>query len=440
MGTDGVIFPAVGTFGGRTALTAGFAVVSTDAGHSGGDAEFGVDPQARLDYGYNAVDQVTRQAKAILLRAYGRKPEHSYLVGCSGGGRQGFMAAQRFPDSFDGIVAGSPAFDLARVTVASAWNTQAVARIATTVDADGKPYLPATFSDADLALLVDAVLRECDANDGLADGIVGDLPGCHFAPAVLECAQAKDPTCLTAEQISALDEIFGGARNSRGEPLYSDFPYDAGIGDSSPLGSLRAWTLGSSRVPVNNSLNIGLVAGILAFISVTPPVETQDPLGFLLDFDFDEDAPKIFATSGEYEQSSVEFLNATSTDLSAFRQRGGKLIAYHGASDGVFSANDTIRWFERLDTAESGRAAEFARLFVVPGMGHCAGGPATDGFDAVTAIVDWVERGVAPDEIVATANPGSPFPGRTRPLCPYPQQARYRGEGSVEVADNFTCR
>src|SRR5262249_39636301 len=189
---------------------------------------------ARLDYGYNAVDQVTRQAKAILLRAYGREPEHSYLIGCSGGGRQGFLAAQRFPDFFDGIVAGSPAFDLARVTVASARNTQAVARSATTFDPDGKPYLPATFSDADLALLVDAVLRACDANDGLADGIVDDLPGCRFDPAVLECAQAKDPTCLTAGQISALEKIFGGARNSSGEPLYSDFPYDAGLADPSP--------------------------------------------------------------------------------------------------------------------------------------------------------------------------------------------------------------
>jgi feruloyl esterase len=440
MGTDGVVFSAIGSFAGGTALAAGFAVVSTDAGHSGGGPEFGLDPQARLDYGYNAIDQVTRLAKAILVRTYGRAPEHSYLVGCSGGGRQGFMAAQRFPDFFDGIVAGAPAFNLPRATIAGAWNTQAVAAIATTVDATGKPYLPATFSDPDLRLLADAVLRECDANDGLADGIVDDLPGCRFQPGVLLCAEAKASTCLTAQQISALEAIFGGARNSGGEPLYTGFPYDGGIGDPGPLGSLRAWTLGSPSVPVNSSLDGTLVASILAFVSITPPVATTDLLGFLLDFDFDRDAPKIFATAGEYDQSSVEFMGATSTDLAAFRRRGGKLIVYHGASDGVFSANDTIRWYEELDAANAGRAADFARLFVVPGMGHCAGGPATDGFDAVAAIVDWVEDGISPDRIVARASPSSPFPGRTRPLCPYPLQTRYRGEGSIEAAESFTCR
>jgi Tannase and feruloyl esterase len=439
-GTDGGVAPAFGAVLGGSALGLGFAVVSTDAGHRGGGPEFGLDPEARRDYGYDAIEQVTRLSRDLFARVYAREPEHSYFVGCSNGGRQGFVAMQRFPELFDGIIAGSPGFNLPRAALGEAWNTQAVAAIAKTTDATGKPYLPATFSDDDLALLAAAILRACDAADGLADGIIDDLPACRFDPEALRCLRAKDASCLDAGQVGALAKIFGGARDSRGEALYSDFPWDAGVGDPSPIGSLRGWTLGSPRIPFNSALNTTLGAGALAFIFVTPPVPTEDPLQFVLDFDFDRDAPKILATAGDYEESAVEFMTATSTDLSAFRRHGGKLIVYHGASDGVFSVNDTIRWYEGVREASGRRAADFARLFVVPGMGHCAGGPATDSFDAFTAIVDWVERGVPPDELVATAAAASPFPGRTRPLCPYPLQSRYRGQGSIESASSFVCR
>jgi pimeloyl-ACP methyl ester carboxylesterase len=438
-GTDGAITAAIGFYGGGSALAQGYAVVSTDAGHSGGGPEFGLDPRARIDYGYAALDRVTRLAKDVLGRVYGHGPARSYFVGCSNGGRQGFVAAQRFPDAFDGIVAGAPGFNLPRAAVGEAWNTQAVAAIATTRDPSGKPYLPSTFSAADLALLANGILEECDGNDGLVDGMVDDLPSCRFAPAVLQCPGAKAPACLDAAQVGALAKIFGGARSSRGEALYSDFPYDPGIGDPSPIGSLRAWTLGNPAIPVNTALNATLGAGALAFIFVTPPVDTADPLGFALDFDFDRDAPKIFAIEGDYNESSVEFMTATSTDLSAFRRRGGKLLVYHGAADGVFSVNDTIRWYEGVAEA-SDDASDFARLFVVPGMGHCGGGPATDSFDAFAALAAWVEEGEAPDRLVATASASAPFAGRTRPLCPYPKQARYRGEGSIEEADSFDCR
>jgi feruloyl esterase len=438
-GTDGLVIAAFGTFPGGSALALGFAVVSTDAGHRGGP-EFGHDAEARRDYGYDAIEQVTTVSRSLMVRVYGSEPERSYLVGCSNGGRQGFVAMERFPDLFDGIVAGAPGFNLPRAALGEAWNTQAVAEIATTVDPNGKPYLPATFSDADLALLAASILDECDANDGLADGIVDDLPGCRFRPDTLTCPGAKEPTCLSAAQVAALEKIFGGARNSQGEALYSDFPYDGGVGDPSPIGSLRGWTLGSPQIPVNTALNASLGAGALAFLFVTPPADTADVLQFVLDFDFDRDAPKIFATAGEFTESAVEYMTATSTDLGPFRERGGKLLVFHGASDGVFSVNDTIRWYEGVDAAEGGRAEEFARLFVVPGMGHCAGGPATDRFDTFTAIVDWVERGIAPDQLVASASETSPFPGRTRPLCPYPLRTRYRGEGSIESAASFECR
>jgi hypothetical protein len=439
-GSDGFVATAFGVTGGRSALGLGFAVVTTDSGHEGSDQEFGFDPQARVDYGYRALDVVTKHAKGVIADAYGRAPDRSYLVGCSNGGRQGFIATQRFADQYDGVLAGAPAFDVARASVAAAWNTQAVAAIATISDATGHPYLPATFSDADLDLLEAGILARCDANDGLADGIVDDLPDCDFDPGLLACAGAKTASCLDAAQVGALRKIFGGARSSRGEALYSDFFYDGGVGDPSPIGSLRGWSLGSTRVPVNNSSNVTLVAGLLSRVFMTPPRDDVDLVGFMLDFDFDRDAPQIFATSGAYAESGSELVSATSTDLSAFRERGGKLIAYHGASDGVFSVKRTMRWFEDLDASSDGGAAGFARLFVVPGMGHCAGGPATDGFDAFSALVDWVENDVAPDRLVATASAASPFPGRTRPLCPYPRQTRYRGTGDIETAASFDCR
>jgi feruloyl esterase len=161
---------------------------------------------------------------------------------------------------------------------------------------------------------------------------------------------------------------------------------------------------------------------------------------FSLGFDMDRDAPRIFARAGAFTESSWELVGAQRTDLSAFRRRGGKLIVPHGLSDPVFSANDTMRWWDRVNAAAGGRATEFVRVFPVPGMAHCGGGPATDQYDCLTAIVDWVERGVAPDRIIARAGTSSPWPGRTRPLCPYPLVARYAGSGSLDEAANFACR
>jgi hypothetical protein len=338
------------------------------------------------------------------------------------------------------VLAGAPAFDVTRASLASAWNTQAVAAIARSTDPTGHPYLPATFSDGDLDLLAAGVVARCDASDGLADGIIDDLPECDFDPGQLQCTGEKNASCLDAAQVGALRAIFGGARSPRGEALYASFFYDAGVADRSPIGSLRGWTLGNASVPVNSASNVTLVAGLLSFVFTTPPVETGDLVTFMLDYDFERDPPKLVATSPPFSESSSEFMNATSTDLSAFRARGGKLIVYHGASDGVFSVKDTMRWFDDLDATSGGGASDFARLFIVPGMGHCAGGPATDGFDAFTALMDWVEHGVAPERIVATASAASPWPGRNRPLCPYPRQTRYLGSGDTESAASFECR
>ncbi|HRO61838.1 MAG TPA: tannase/feruloyl esterase family alpha/beta hydrolase, partial [Burkholderiaceae bacterium] len=462
-GTDGNLGAATGATmaGERSALARGFAVVSTDAGHDnavnndpdrGGSATFGLDPQARLDYGYNALDAVTRQAKGLLETFYDRPPEYSYFVGCSNGGRQAMMASQRFPEHFDGIVAGNPGFNLPRAGIAEAWDSQQFASAARAIDASqvdpqGHPLIRFGFSPSDLQLVADDILAVCDKLDGVEDGIVGDFAPCNYDPAVrlpaLQCLITKQPGCLAVSQVQALQRVMAGPRNSANEPLYSDWPWDPGIA----AGGWRAWKLETApNAPVNNAINLTLGAAALPYVFTTPPTITTDLVGYMLNFDMDNDAPKIEATSGEFSTPAMQFMAANSTDLSAFRARGAKMIVYHGLADPVFSFNDTRNWYGGVVAASGGsnaglaNARSFVRLFPVPGMNHCSGGPATDRFDALTAVVDWVEQGVAPDSILASANPASGFAGRTRPLCPYPQVARYDGSSDIEQAASFVCR
>lgn len=453
-GTDGTLGDA-GIANGVLAM--GYAVVSTDAGHdntidydpsAGGTAGFGVDPQARIDYGYNAVDQVTQTAKSIINSYYGNNILYSYFVGCSNGGRQAMVASQRFPNYFNGIVAGDPGFDLPKAAVAEAWNEQALAPLATELSTEGEPYLPNTFSATDLALASNAILAACDALDGLVDGIVDNYPACtndRVYPQLkaIQCTGPKTSTCLSAGQIEALKIIYAGPHNSHWKPLYTDWQWDPGI--SGPL-SLTLWDLGTPAPPntplVNNALNLTLGGGALPLIFVTPPAIT--PVtgleAYIFDFNFDTDAPKIFETSGIYTESSMEFMTARSTDLQPFKEQGGKLIIYEGNSDGVFSPHDIIRWYNAMNIEMDGKAENFARLFMVPGMGHCGTGPGTTTFDTLTPLVNWVEKGIAPDSIIATAPAGTPWPGRTRPLCPYPKQTRYIGSGDINNATNFVCK
>ena len=455
-GTDGTIGDALGS----GSLSKGYAVVSTDAGHdntidydpnAGGTAAFGVDPQARIDYGYNAVDEVTQVSKHIFKRYYGKRPHYSYFVGCSNGGRQGMVASQRFPTYFDGIVAGDPGFNLPKAAVAEAWNEQALAPLHTNLSTNGQPYLPDTFSDADLALAANAILAACDDLDGLVDGIVDNYPACtnhRVYPQLkaIQCTGPKTASCLSAGQIEALKIIYAGPENSRGKRLYSDWQWDPGIYTPGFGLGFRFWNLGTPAAPggplVNNAANLTLGGGALPLIFVTPPAIT--PVtgleGYIFGFNFDTDAPKIFKTSGIYTESSMEFMTARSTDLWPFKKHGGKMIIYHGNADAVFSPHDTINWYEAMNERMSGKAQSFIRLFLVPGMTHCFTGPATSAFDSFTSLVNWVEHGIAPDSIVATAPPGTPWPGRTRPLCPYPKQTRYIGSGSIEDAANFVCR
>jgi feruloyl esterase len=422
-GLNGVLSPALGSVpGARSALLRGYAVVSTDSGHRSGnaiDSRFAADQQARLDFAYQAVPRVTREAKSMVGRYYGRKPDRSYFMGCSTGGREAMLAAQRLPLEFDGVISGDPAFSFTRMVVNQIWAWQQVARIAPR-DAQGKPRYHETFSDAQLRSLSDAVLRECDAHDGLADGIIGDHKACRFDPASQACGARGAPAaplCLSRPQVGALHAIFGGARTSRGEAIYGSFPYDTGI--SSP--AWRGMYLGSEGGQPGNALLGGMT---LRNYVLTPPDPAFDPLSM----DFDGVLPKI-AEAGA-------ITDALATQHASFAGRGGKLILYHGLSDQGMSSDALIRWYESVIPRGPKGPQDWARLYLVPGMTHCAGGQSTDEFDMLTALENWVEKGQAPDRVVAA---GKAFPGRTRPLCPWPQVARYHG-GDPEDARSFSCR
>ena len=444
------------------ALGEGFAVVSQDSGHDNkanynadrqGTIAFGFDPQARRDYGYASYEVVANTAKALIKAYYGRMPDRSYFVGCSNGGREGMIFAQRYPEVFDGIVAASPAFALPKPALAEIWDTQAFARLAGKmglIGKDGLPNINKTFSDKDLAIASNAITEACDALDGTKDGIIEAFEQCTTArvsPALAAktCTGAKTDSCITEDQVETLKRIYGGVHKSDGTPLYASFPWDRGLGgksgDSYNQG-WRIWKIGTydNKVP---SINVVLGGPAMSVFTDEPKPLHDDAttyLTFELNYDLDKDSNAIYATNKTYTQSAWSVVSAQSTDLSAFKAHGGKMIVPHGASDPIFSINDTIAWWKKVNEAQGGKAADFVRVFPVPGMNHCSGGPATDEFDSLTAIMDWVEHGVAPDRIRAMAGPNTPWPGRTRPLCPYPQIAEYTGDGSIEDSSSFVCR
>ncbi len=424
-GLDGVVRPAIGmsTNGATPALARGYAVVSTDAGHEGiANSIFGKEQQARLDYAYNAIGEVTRVAKQLLTHFYGDPAKHSYFVGCSNGGRQAMMAAQRFPLEFDGIVAGDPGFRLSHAAIAEAWDTESFNSVAPTDDA-GHPILSEAFSQDDLDLVSKAVLDQCDALDGIKDGEINNIAACKFTPQSLLCKPGQSTKCLPQKKIDALKRSFGGARTSTGAALYSSWPYDAGIASE----GWRMWKLGNSKTAQPNALNAILGGASLRDYFVHPFIPNLDQANV----DYDKIAAQV--------EQTHEINDPTSTDYSTFAARGGKVIFYQGISDPVFSANDLIQYYDRfvLDAGGLEKAQTEARLFLIPGMTHCGMGPATDQFDALAALENWVEKDQAPTRILAR---GQAFPNRTRPLCPYPQYASYKGSGNPEDAVNFECK
>lgn len=407
-GLNGIIRPPLGTdaAGGIPALSRGFAVVSTDSGHRGSmpfDAGFIADQEALLNFYQFANARVTEVARQIVGRYYGRAAHHSYFIGCSTGGREGMIMSQRYPYYYDGIVSGAPAMRTGFSNLALKWVSVSLNQEAPR-DASGKPMTDAVFSEVEKRLIIDSFLKKCDANDGVADGMVFDTHGCKFDPVDLVCSTGKKDSCLSSDQAYALKKAFAGPRDSRGIAVYPGFLFDTGIADK-------------GRIP-------GLLSG------GTSPVDQA--AGAAMKQDVDAEA------MAAVEQTAA-FGDSTWTNLNSFSGNGGKLIFYHGVSDAWFSALDTIGYYERMSKENGGmdRVRNWSRAFLVPGMAHCRGGKALDQFDMLTAIVDWVENGRAPDEVIAT---GRAFPGRSRPLCPYPEFAHYRGSGDPEDAANFECR
>lgn len=424
-GMDGVVGQALGAipFRGASALPAldrGYAVVATDSGHTGkdnADSHFAVDQQARLDYAYAAIGSVTAQAKAMILAYYGKAPEHSVFMGCSNGGRSALVAAQRYPTQFDGIIAGNPGLRLSRAAVAQAWDTQAFSRAAPRT-ADGQPILAQALTQADQDLVAKAVLDKCDALDGLKDGSIDAMSRCHFDPAVLTCKTAQQQGCLSQAKVDALHAVFNGAHDSHGQALYSDWPWDAGIASD----GWRVWKLGQSNTAKPDARNATLTPGSLGLYFMTPAQAHLD----MTTFNFDQ--------AVETTAQTAAINDAVATQYATFTHGGGKLLVIQGNSDPVFSANDLRRYWARLTADNGGRqqAEQWARLFVVPGMTHCGDGPALDDFDPLTAMETWQNQQQAPAQLMAR---GTAFPGRTRPLCAYPQEAHYQGHGEV-----FACQ
>ena len=458
-GNDGVVLPATGdqpnalASGGVPALARGFAVLSSDSGHSGADpvnnplglaagAAFGLDPQARRDYGYSADITLAPIAKAIIAAQYGRKPDFSYMFGCSNGGRHTMVAATRMPDAYDGFLVGDPGFDLPRAAIQHAWDAQAF------VKAD--PDIRKSITADDAALVSRKIIAVCDKLDGLEDGLTANLAACQkaFDFDRLACAEGANSDCLPKAKVEALKMSFAGPKNSKGEALYSDWPVDGGVG----TGNWRLWKIESPIPPWDHYPIIATMgAASLDYIFTTPPTPIVGSIDCLmkslLAFNFDTGAPKIYAKTNAYPDSAMEFMTPPDVDdpkLAQFRQLGRKMTIYHGQADPVFSINDTIRWYDRLNANLDGKAEANVRLFAVPGMTHCSDGLALDKFDALTALVGWVENGKAPDRIIASVDPtnkeipASWSPNCTRPLCPWPKYAKYAG-GDPESAASFEC-
>jgi hypothetical protein len=388
------------------ALARGFAVLTTDSGHKSSavfDASFFADQEATVNFLYQAVAKVAQVGKQVVTAYYGHAAAHSYFMGCSTGGREAMLMAQRYPRFFDGIVAGAPAMRTSYSNLADRWVAVSLNQVAPK-DEHGRPQTSRALSDDDRKLVITSLLKACDANDGLVDGMILDPQGCAFNPADLACKGPKTASCLEPQQAVALAKAFAGPKDSRANQVYPGFWFDTGIADQQGIPGL----LNPGPSPVGGPV-----------LSTEMDVET--------------------------EQMHANTANAALGDtahwiqLNTFSGHGGKLIFFHGVSDPWFSAQDTVRYYEQLGQANGGLDAlsGWSRLFLVPGMGHCAGGSAAlDHFDLIDPIVDWVEKGRAPQSVLAT---GKSFPKRSRPLCPYPQHAHYRGSGDPERTASFEC-
>jgi feruloyl esterase len=372
----------------------GYATAMTDTGHSGGSGSFALGhPEKLIDFAYRAVHEMAVKSKAVIAAYYGKPARLSYWNGCSSGGKQGLKEAQRFPDDFDGIIAGAPANYWTHLTAQSVWTVEAAKR-------DPAGDIPAAKAQA----LHRAVLAACDALDGVKDGSIEDPTHCKFDPKELECKNADAPDCLTAAQVETAHKILAGPVNPRTKQQV--FP---GFEPGSELG----W-------PQTFQMAGGLGGDYFKYVVF------KDANWDLKSLNYDSD----IALADRTDDGTI---NATDPNLAPFFKHGGKLLMYHGWADPLIPSENSIDYYKSVQS-KLGNVDDSVRLFMAPGVGHCAGGEGPSTFDMLGALEQWVEQKQPPASVVASR------PGRTRPLCPYPQSAVYKGSGSIDEAQNFECK
>ena len=409
------------------ALKHGYAATATDTGHAGSPIDAGWalgHPEKIVDFGHRGIHEMTRVAKAVVQAYYSKVPQRSYFAGCSDGGREALMEAQRYPEDYDGILAGAPANNWTPLLTTGAYDTQALTMNAAS-------FIP----PAKIATIASAVNKACDGLDGVRDGILNDPRQCYFDHATIQCKAEDSDKCLTAAQVVALKKLYAGTPDSTGHIVYPGYLPGAEEGE----GGWGLWITGSAP---GKSLMAAFANGFFSdFVYEKPDWDLKT---------FGVDAGLKTAT-----EKTAQALNATDPDLKPFQARGGKLILYHGWNDPAISALNTVNYYESvIQTMGQKEVDSFARLYMVPGMQHCEGGPGADSFGQVgelkfddpthsvdAALERWVEKGKAPGEIIASKAAGKGSQGKemTRPLCPYPQAAKYKGSGATNDAGSFVC-
>jgi feruloyl esterase len=405
------------------AVAHGYAAASTDTGHQAAgstpNAEWALKhPEKIADFGYRSIHETALAAKQIVAAFYGNGPQHSYFNSCSNGGRQALMEAERYPADYDGIIAGAPANYWTHLISAAASGVKATL-------SEAASYI----SPAKLPAIEAAALAQCDGLDGVKDGVIENPLACHFDPAVLKCPGAESDACLTGPQLAALTSIYGGLKGGKGQSLFPGLSPGA---EAEP-GAWGAWVTGTT--PRESQMYFFSTQFFQNMVY-------SDPAWRFQSFDPDRDTK-----AADDQLASV--LNSTNPDLSAFQKRGGKLILYHGWADAAIPARNTVDFFEAVN-AKTGGAQNLVRLYMVPGMGHCGGGPGPNLFgqasvahadpqhDIDAALEAWVEKGQAPAAIVASKVEKGKVT-RTRPLCPWPAVAKWDGKGSTDEAASFSC-
>jgi feruloyl esterase len=385
-------------------LRRGYAVSSNDTGHAdpGSGAQFALNREKLVDFAYRAMHEMTVHSKTIVASFYRRPPRLSYYQGCSTGGRQGMMEAQRYPDDFDGIIAGAPVYNMVHMNVSQTALQVEMLR-------NPERLLP----QSKVTMLANAVVAACDANDGIKDNIISDPRSCSFDPGTLACKAGDAADCLTASQVTTARQLYSSVKTRAGATVY-------------PGRSPGVETEYAARIPVVGKPVSRVWSDMPRFVG------RRDANWDVMSFDLEQDLSLALANGS--------FVEASNPDISKFKARGGKLLLWHGWADPGPAPENTINYYTQATKATGGSPDEWMRLFLMPGVAHCGGGIGPDQADFLGAMERWREEGIAPAQITASRTSGrGGLPPMTRPLCPFPQIARYKGTGSTDEASSFGC-